>query len=196
MAFLEDTLRQTGQPRAPAVPGAGLSPGQPAKVMNLPAVASSPVGRPSNTAPSLPGGAGAALPLSKARPTLPTSPAGRPARPSLPAGSFKSPLTGRQVLTPTAVPAPVPTLQLGRIPSRSEMMDMPPGAKIMTPYGEMGQDGTVTATPESQQAYQQAVVKKQKDFGPHPFAGDPNAPQPPARLGKPAFNPFSGTWSR
>lgn len=73
-------------------------------------------------------------------------------------------------------------------------MDMPPGVEVMTPYGAVGPDGTVTPTPELQQQYQQALVQRRRAFGPTPFAGDPNAPQPPVALGKAGFNPFTGMW--
>ena len=81
-----------------------------------------------------------------------------------------------------------------RVPSMAELQDVPPGVKIRTPYGEVGRDGSLSLSPEGEVKYKEAVVARRKQFGPHPFADDPNAPPTPARLGRHMFNPFSGQW--
>jgi len=70
------------------------------------------------------------------------------------------------------------------------------GVKVMTPYGEMGRDGSITLSPAGTQKYQQAKVQLASKLGPHPFAGDPRAPQIPTRLGRWNINAFTGRWVR
>lgn len=92
----------------------------------------------------------------------------------------------------------MPTDQLiqsfDRVPTSSEILDVPEGVKIMTPYGEVGRDGKLSLSPEGELKFKEAMVNRRKQFGPHPFAGDANAPAAPARLGGRMFNPFSGQW--
>jgi len=87
-----------------------------------------------------------------------------------------------------------PTMQLDHVPSRSELLDLPQGVQFQTPYGSVDENGNLTPNPEGDAKYREALVERQRKFGPHPWAGDPNAPPPPVALGKPAFNPITGRW--
>jgi hypothetical protein len=78
--------------------------------------------------------------------------------------------------------------------SPNELLDVPEGVRVVTPYGEQGRDGSLNLNPEGEMKYKEAIVSRRKQFGPHPFAGDPNAPPAPARLGGRMFNAFSGQW--
>jgi hypothetical protein len=87
-------------------------------------------------------------------------------------------------------------MSFDRYPSKYDISQVPEGTNIMTPYGPMDRSGNIQFTPEGEVKYKEAVVKRRKDFGPHPWAGDPNAPQPPARMGGWMLNPFTGAWRR
>jgi hypothetical protein len=80
------------------------------------------------------------------------------------------------------------------MPSQYEISQVPEGLQMMTPYGEISRDGKLSLSPEGEMKYKEAKVQRLKKFGPHPFADDPNAPSPEARLGGRMFNPFSGMW--
>jgi hypothetical protein len=85
---------------------------------------------------------------------------------------------------------------MDRVPTRGELSQLPPGVQVATPYGTVGSDGQLQLSPEGRVLHQQALQKKLQEWGPSPFAGDPNAPKPNIRLGKPAVNPFTGRWTR
>lgn len=85
--------------------------------------------------------------------------------------------------------------RMDRLPTAADRVSMPPGVMIETPYGVMSADGRLQMTPEQAVAYQTATVQARRDFGPHPWAGDPNAPPPPVQPGRASFNPFTGQWS-
>lgn len=196
MALFEQIQnRQPGEPRMPRVPGAPMTPSTPHQFNNPPAAASAPIGRPANPAPPMSGGAGAALPVTQAaRPTLPSS-SPRTPRPDMPGRSGSVVVNNTDFGVDSGAPqAAQPIVQIDRIPSRGELAMLPEGMRVMTPYGEMNRDGTITPTPELQDAYQKATVQRRQDFGPHPWNDDPNAPHPPAVLGKRMFNPFTGRW--
>jgi hypothetical protein len=194
MAFFENLVRDTGQPRAPKAPGAPPTPSMPNNKVVSPAPASAPIGRPSNppTPPPMGGAPGAALPVngSTPRPSMPSSaPTPRPQAP--PNSGIQAP----PVAAPAGQPMGAsPVIQMERIPSAAERATIPPGVQVQTPYGMMDSDGNITPSPEGAVKYQEAVVARQRQFGPHPFAGDPNAPKPPIALGKRSFNPFTGSW--
>jgi hypothetical protein len=81
-----------------------------------------------------------------------------------------------------------------RVPTPAELAEVPEGVEVQTPYGAVARDGKLTLSPDGEVKYKEAMVKRRKQYGPHPFAGDPNAPPAPARLGGRMFNPFSGQW--
>ena len=210
-------------PRAPEVPGAAPMPSVPRTSVNPPAAARAPVGRPPGpSSPPALGAAGAPLPLAGntgasssasatprastpvtgggAPPVVPPAPAPAPA----PAGSLPTPSTP----TPTTAPGtPAGSSQLTggaaggysvdlqHVPSASEILDLPQGVAINTPFGTIDRaTGSLMLSPQGQQAYTQAVQKKRVEFGPHPFAGDPTAEPIPVTLGKPMYNPFTNKW--
>lgn len=201
--------REAGQPRSPSVPGGAPGVSRPAVMVNPPAAAQGPVGRPSSPAPPFPGGAGQALP---------TSPVARPAAaPAGPPGGFKRPapapsqggmtpaqpqpvdpgkVPGQPAAAGGAAPGSPFVLRLDRVPSPSELAQLPPGVQIETPYGTMDERGELQLSPEGRANYQQAVAARLKSYGPSPFAADPNAPKPSVKLGRRSFNPFTGQYSR
>lgn len=217
MPLFEEIQRQVGEPQQPAVPGASPRPSMPAQVVNPPAAAARPIGRPSST---FAGGVGPSLPVSPgaAASTQPGgstgakgehwpdltggikpggfSPSGtvQAKRPPMPTGGPGVSMTqapGEQVGT-----AAQPVFQIGHVPSPAELTTLPPGFRVMTPYGEVFPDGKLVPSPEGAVKYQQAVVAARAKFGPHPWANDPQAPPPPVRLGGAMINPFTGQWSR
>lgn len=204
MPFFDDLVakqqRQTGEPQAPKVSGGAPQPSKPNTTVNPPAAASGPVGRPSSPAPPFAGSAGPALPASTpqaARPAAtPSSGAGTPATPAPSQPATPQPATGPgQPAQPTSI-GPSFQLQLDHVPSRAELAEVPPGVKVTTPYGEVDATGKLTLSEQGKVQYQQAMLKKQKEYGFHPFAGDPNAPPPPVKLGRPSFNPFTWRWTK
>jgi hypothetical protein len=208
MAFLErmnGRLRQPGQPRQPEVNGAPPRPSMPNTNVPPPGPPTNgPIGRPpAPPEPPFGGNAGSPLPLpggnTPGLPQAPAPPAPQPRQAPAPAPALApSP-------QPAVSPDPVNQAQvtgvfqipMDRVPSRSELQGLPPGAQVQTPFGVVGEDGEPKPrTPEEAQRYQAAVVAKRREFGPHPFAGVAGAPPPPLRLGRPAFNPFSGKWTK
>ena len=97
--------------------------------------------------------------------------------------------------TATTTP-PALTQSFDRYPSKFDISQVPEGVNVMTPYGPMDRSGNIQFTPDGEVKYREAVVQRRKDFGPHPWAGDPNAPKPPARMGGWMINPFTGQWRR
>jgi hypothetical protein len=87
-------------------------------------------------------------------------------------------------------------MMLSKIPSRAELMDLPPDTDFDTPYGRLGEDGEIAFTPEGEQKYNEQIVHARKKFGPSPFADDPNAPQLDVKLGAQFINPFTGGTGR
>ena len=85
---------------------------------------------------------------------------------------------------------------LSKIPSRADMMDLPPDTDYDTPYGRLGADGEIAFSPDGEQKYKEQVVHARKRFGATPFADDPNAPQLDVKLGADFVNPFTGESGR
>lgn len=83
-----------------------------------------------------------------------------------------------------------------RMPTRSELLDLPPGTTAETPWGTVGDDGELVFSPEGEEKYKEEMVKARSKFGPTPFADDPNAPQFDVKLGRQFINPFTGSWGR
>lgn len=189
--FEQIQSRTAGQPRQPSVAGAPPTPSMPNTTVTSPAPASAPIGRPQT--PSFSGAGGAALPVASgaARPPLP----GAQIR-TAPPVQAQGGRSGNQQGAEQQQAQPVqPTVAMSRVPTRAELATLPPGTIVTTPYGEMTQDGNLIPSPEGMAAYQQAIVSKRQKFGPHPFTHDPSAPPPPIKLGRPSFNPFTGTWT-
>lgn len=215
MAFLEQMKRQVGEPRQPEVPGAPPRPSMPAQNVNPPAPATGIVGRPSLSGPTFAtgfaGGTGQPLPIqpgAASAPQRPSMPATGSAGGMGPTGGMKAAgggtsgakselwpniSAGPGEATPTAVK---PVFQIGHVPTATELATMPDGFQIMTPYGEVQKDGSLIPSPEGAVKYQQAIVQARKQFGPHPWADDPQAPPPPVRLGRSMINPFTGQWTQ
>lgn len=191
MAMLEDLLnRKPGDPVPSQVPGAPPLPSSPGG-LNPPAMSATPVGRPPlPPQPTFGGQPGAKLPLSGAQPQ---------AKPVGPSPTPKPAAQAQPAQAPAPAPSLAPTYQMGTPPSRGSLATLkqlhPGGFTVALPYGTMNPDGTITVNPGGEPAYQAAVLKRKQEFGPHPWANDPNAPPPPAELGKPAINPFTGQWS-
>jgi hypothetical protein len=82
------------------------------------------------------------------------------------------------------------------MPTRAEMLDLPPGVKAETPWGPVDDNGEIAFTPEGEQKYNEELVKAKQKFGPNPVAGMPGAPEMDAKLGSQFINPFTGQWGR
>lgn len=162
--------RDDGQPTKPPVPGAPPGVSSPSGP-NPPSVNGSPEGRPPN-----PPFAGSSTPPGTA---LANKASGNDRDPST-YEDQKQPDLVRQVL------------MLSKIPSRAEMMDLPPDTDYDTPYGRLGEDGEIAFSPEGEQKYNEQLVHARKKFGATPFADDPEAPQIDAKLGQNFMNPFTG----
>ena len=166
-------------------------------------------GVPSGGLPGLPPGTGGGVPSPLPRPPAPPLGAGGgiPSVPRMirpPAGGPGLPNGGGVPSPPQPMPGPGSgfgsagpfVINVDRVPSRSELLSLPPGVQVQTPYGTIGQDGELQLSPEGQARYQQAHQARTTEYGPTPFAGDPNAPKPPVKLGKASVNPFTGKWLR
>lgn len=203
---------RTGQPRQP-VPGATPMPSTPRTAVPPPSPASGPVGRPPSPSPTFPGGVGAPLPLTGspgALPVAPTTP--RPSPTPTPAPETAQPVKTAPenpvtVTAPTPTPAPaggapasgvVPgnmSVAFDHVPTSAELASTPAGVAVQTPFGTVDRaTGALVLSPEGKQAYQEAVMRKRNDFGPHPWANDATAPPIPITLGKPMFNPWTARW--
>ncbi len=190
MAFFDNLVRDAGQPREPRAPGLPPTPSVPNNRVVSPAPATSgPIGR-----PPAPPSAGPALPLAGAatpRPAMPQQSQPTP-RPQAPANMATAPMAP----TPTGQPSmgSTPVFSMERVPTAAERAELPQGVQIQTPFGMVDNQGNLTPSPEGAAKYQEAVVAKRRKFGPHPFAGDAGAPQPPVELGRRSINPFTGQW--
>lgn len=191
----------------PSRPGAPVSPSIPAGVVgrpsSRPAMPSGPVGGLRNPrTPAAPEASPAAPP-----------PAGPPSQPAPPVADPKAPFGAPPPATPPKGPfgqpqpqppgqAPVTnnfSVQYSRIPTRSDLAGLLPGVQVQTPYGTtaMGADGEPVhtfASPESEARYRQDEASYAARYGPTPLASFPGAPTPRVRMGRPAFNPFTGSW--
>jgi hypothetical protein len=188
-------MRQPGEPQTPSVAGAPPMPSMPNTTVASPAAASAPIGRPPMPVPSPPGGPGPFPPPSPG--TASTAAPG--ARQTSPAAS-PGPAPGGAASAPTPAPAGPGDAgggfgyHLDHVPSAAERATLPPGMRVTTPYGEIGEDGQLVQTPETAAAHQAKVLEVTKKYGWHPGADDPLAPQPVIRLGRQHFNPFTNQW--
>jgi len=210
--------RQSGSPISrPTAGGTAMQVSQPSYPAP-PSPSAGVTGRPSSrpVVPSAPGGVqafqppAAPVPPSPAGPTLPgaPSPTAQPQRrqmPQGPQGLREAPAQTQpqpqSSPTPAAVTTPSGgvTLNLNRIPSRRDYVGLLPGTGISTPYGHatLGSDGHPViqfGSPEQEARYRTDEANYGKQYGPTPFSGMPGAPQPQVRLGRTAYNPFSGAF--
>lgn len=196
MAMFEDLQRQAGMPKSPAVPGGPPLPSKPNGFVASPMPASAPIGRPPSGPPPFPAGSpGPALPITPGAASTAAQPASQGSRPPSSGGgnsAAAAPVPG----TAEAAAAGDVFYQSDHVPDLAEIAGLPEGLRIMTPYGEMTRDGNLIPNPQAAQAYQMAVVQAREKFGPHPWAGLPNAPQPPIKLGRSWINPFTGSWGK
>ncbi len=89
-----------------------------------------------------------------------------------------------------------PVLMLNRIPTAADLLDMPPGVQVRTPYGDLDPEGNIMKSPAYEQKHKEAIVRARQKFGPHPWAGMAGAPEPQIDLGKHHFNPFTNQFGR
>lgn len=200
------TAGATGRPSSrPAVPGVVGTPSAPA------APASSPAGptasgtpryrtQPQTPVPSTPitgpGPEVEAPPQTpRIRPDAPPSPPPDPMKERMRVGGG----AGSGALNGVSGTVAQPTLNLNRAPSRRDYVGMLPGTGIGTPYGvaTIGADGNPIiqfSSPEHEARYRNDESQYKGRFGPTPLSRFPGAPQPTIQLGRPAFNPFTGTW--
>jgi len=202
--------RQPGAAKPPGSPpgprGVGVAPPRPSRPMrpSNPAVVSAPPGRPTRPPMPFAGGAGPRLPIAPASGGAPYGGQPPPSSRSGPSSAWArrpeqtAPSGGPSAWAPQppGQPAGFPTFQMDRVPSAAEMASLPEGTRIQTPYGEVDRSGRITPSPEGEVKYKEAVVMARKRLGPHPFAGDVNAPPFPVRLGRANINPFTGMWMR
>lgn len=212
MAFFDSLaakLPAGGSPRQPEVAGAPPTPSAP-RTTTPPAVNAGPAGRPPRPSPSFPGGLGAPLPVA-ASPAAPVTPTPQPSRETLRPGQRPAPVApatapaspgetkppapaGPTAAMPGASSATGYSIQLDRVPSRSELMDLPEGVTVQTPYGSVDREGNLNLSPEGKMAYQEQVQRQRQRFGPHPLANIPGVQPVPIQLGKPMFNVWTGQW--
>ncbi len=89
-----------------------------------------------------------------------------------------------------------PVMMMNRMPTSSDLLDIPPGVTVRTPYGDLDQEGNIVKTPEYEQKHKEAIVRARQKFGPHPWAGMAGVPEPTIELGKGHFNPFTNQFGR
>lgn len=89
-----------------------------------------------------------------------------------------------------------PSLRLNRMPKPGEMLGMPPGIQVETPYGLLDDEGNIQKSPEYEQKHKEAIVRARQKFGPHPWNGMAGAPEPNIEIGKSHFNPFTNRMGR
>jgi hypothetical protein len=169
-------MAQPGQPKKEVSPNPFANSTAPA---GPPGVASSPIGRPPSGA--APGPAAPLAPAPASSPAAPAKPAS-PAQPAQPGGGVTIQVGQPQQQSPAQpeqqTKAPPPPA-----PDAPELVD--------PATGQLRQ----VSTPEDRVEFGRQLAARQAKYGPTPFGGDPNAPKPIIRLGKPAYNPFTGTFS-
>jgi hypothetical protein len=156
-------------------------------------------------APMVPGGSPTAPgPMAPAPPGVNSAPPGR--SPGMP-----PPMGGPQITEPKTTQTEAtaengeqqkntqqarPSLRLNRMPLPGEMLGMPPGIQVETPYGLLDDEGNIQKSPEYEQKHKEAIVRARQKFGPHPWNGMAGAPEPNIELGKSHFNPFTNQMGR
>jgi hypothetical protein len=177
----------------PQAPGTGL-------VVNPTTPGQSDPGRAPTTAPrpNLPPPATTALPAPAPSPAPVAVAQPQPAAQPAPAAAPAQPAPAAPQTAEVAPAITPPQVQFSKMPSRLELEGVQPGTVPMTPYGPItiGADGKqeIQFTPEGKVAWATEVNRMQKDYGPTPVGGDPNAPKPRVTPGKQFYNPFTDTW--
>ena len=120
-----------------------------------------------------------------------------PQEPAQPAAPPPDPM--KQQMRTGGGGAPTAALNLNRVPSRADYVGLLPGTGIGTPYGHatVGSDGNPIiqfASPQHEARYRADEIQYASKYGSNPLSQFPGAPTPNIRLGRPAFNPFSGSW--
>jgi hypothetical protein len=184
MARYEDVINSfTGGGGAPQggpvpsqVPGAPPSPSQPG-MPTTPQVNSAPAGRPV-------GSGGPPMPMAPQIPDV--QPPQKLSQESEVASmeSQKNVNPGPQVV------------MLNRLPRPGDLLDLPPGITVRTPYGDLDEEGNIKTSPEYEQKHKEAIAKARQKFGPTPWGGMAGAPEPNIILGKSFFNPFTRSFGR
>lgn len=169
-----------GVPNMGGLTAPATRPVRPAVVQQPPVAG--PAGRPA--APFAGPQAGPVMPP-QAGPVVGRRPTGGVAGGTRPGGSQPGPSGAPSEVTQTFKfhPPPEPL-------EPAEPTPNPMGVSVQTPEG-----GTaMVLSPEGKSAFAGERLRAEEMFGPSPFSGDPHAPKPAVRAGKPNFNPFFG-WS-
>jgi hypothetical protein len=87
-------------------------------------------------------------------------------------------------------------LMLNRMPRPGDMIGLPPGITVRTPYGDLDEEGNIKTSPEYEQKHKEAIARARQKFGPTPWAGMAGAPEHQMELGKSFFNPFTRSFGR
>lgn len=176
-SFMQDQGgRPDGAPRMPQVPDGPMSPSQPESPVS-PGLQTGVNGRPA-------GPGGPPMPMAPQMPDIPEPP------------NTSSPEEVQNVEAQKQPDRNMNVLLLNRIPSRADLLDLPPGITVRTPYGDLDQDGNIAVTPEYEQKHKEAIARARMKFGPHPWAGMAGAPEMEMKLGGGFFNPFTNQFGR
>ena len=87
-------------------------------------------------------------------------------------------------------------IMLNRMPRPGDLMDLPPGVTVRTPYGDLDEEGNIKTSPEYEQKHKEAIARARQKFGPTPWGGMAGAPEMDIQLGKSFFNPFTRGFGR
>ena len=165
-----------GGPVPSQVPGAPPSPSQPG-MTTTPQVSSAPNGRPV-------GSGGPPMPL---QPQIPD------VQPPQKLSSDSEVAT--QESQKNVNPGPQ-VLMLNRLPRPGDLLDLPPGITVRTPYGDLDEEGNIKTSPEYEQKHKEAIARARQKFGPTPWGGMAGAPEMEMQLGKSFYNPFTRSFGR
>lgn len=146
-----------------------------------------------------------------APPAINTAPPGRPPavkQPGQPAADAPAPFAAGTIPPPPpqagmlGAPGAAPGSVIGALPRQPSASELPAGAAIATPMGTASRDAvtgeqSVALSPEGQQRYREAVVRKREELGPIPgVMRHPSLPEMPVELGKWNYSPFTNRWVR
>ena len=168
--------RPDGAPRMPQVAGAPPSPSQPG-IPTTPSVNEGVNGRPV-------GPSGPPLPMEPQVPEV-----------SSPESSATEEEAGTQEDQKNVNAGPT-VLMLNRMPRPGDLLDLPPGITVRTPYGDLDEEGNIKTSPEYEQKHKEAIARSRQKFGPSPWAGMAGAPEIDMKLGSSFFNPFTNSFGR
>ena len=164
-------------------------------------------------APRFPEVAGA--PPSPSQPGMPTTPGLNEGVNGRPVGSGGPPLPMAPKLPEVSQPESLATeeeaqtqqdqknvnpgghvIMLNRMPRPGDLMDLPPGVTVRTPYGDLDEEGNIKTSPEYDQKHKEAIARARQKFGPSPWAGIAGAPEMDMKLGGSFYNPFTNNFGR